>query len=187
MDSEIHLFHGQLAKTERASIYFSEVLLALVKITFFLCIFVPWAMSRRALLAVLLVYVDCWKSISVWNYSVCWTLICLHVRCHKMLIIYDTFRYCCCSARNEHFSCFPHFLFFNVALHDLGPIDQHYVLCVGVFDFLISTWWDLFNWCCSFCRFILYNTMCFGFVLLCIYFFFQIGISRFGSQTNSGF
>ena len=50
-----------------------------------------------------------------------------------MLIIYDAFGQCRRGARNKHISCFPHFLS-NVALQDLGPIDQNYLVFVGVVD-----------------------------------------------------
>ena len=91
-------------------------------------------MSRRALLAVLLIYVDCWKSIYVGNYSVCLKP---HVFTCKVSsnAFYDEFRYCRCGVTNQHLSCFPLFCVFNVALQDLGPIDRNYILVVGVFYF----------------------------------------------------
>ena len=91
-----------------------------------LCIAIPWAMSRRTLLAMLLVYMDCWKSIDVGDCGAFWALTCLHVRCQQMRIIYHEFRYCRRGARSDHFTLYPR-LFFSVALQCLGPIDQNYI------------------------------------------------------------
>ena len=104
----IVFFEPTMAKTECSPIFFSEVLFALVKITFVLCISVAWTISMRVPLAVLLVYVGCWGSISVGNYIVYLTLICSHVMCAKMNFIYDDFWQCCCGLRNTHFPIFIH-------------------------------------------------------------------------------
>ena len=55
-----------------------------------------------------------------------------------MLIIYDEKNARVVVAREIRTFHFFHFFVFNVALHNLGPIDKNYVLFVGVFVFLIS-------------------------------------------------
>ena len=55
---------------------------------------------------------------------------------------------------------FHHFFFFNVALQQLGPIDQNYVLFVGSFNFWISIPWDFFDLSCSFVN-LYYRIHCF--------------------------
>ena len=110
-DVEFHLCYGQLLRRNSRQFFSSDFARISQIHCVCLCSFVPWAMSRGVLLAVLLVYMDCWKSISVRNYCVFWTLMCLHARCQQMLIIYDRIRPCRCGARSKHISFVRHFVF----------------------------------------------------------------------------
>ena len=146
---EFHLFLNQLLRRNARQFCFSEILLALVKFTWlFLCISVACGISMWALRAMLLVYVDCCNSIYVGN------IFFLNPHMLTCKIIKNAYYLPLRSLMSLWLEKYAHFIFssffFNVALQHSNPIDQNYVLFIGLCDFWISTPWDVFGCSCSF-------------------------------------